>query len=107
MALPLDGPLEGTLMEYASRGLCFGVSDEAIGLQRVVSMEAERFPGLAKRFVEFGYQRAEQWLSRYHREQISPSLLSSPLRRKRISIQSLNIATIFVTTNCSEQGLGV
>lgn len=69
-ALPDDAPLEATLMEFGSRVLRIALSDEKICLQRVVSMEAERFPELAARYFELGPERGQERLSRYFREQI-------------------------------------
>jgi TetR/AcrR family transcriptional regulator of autoinduction and epiphytic fitness len=68
--LPDDGPLEETLMEFGSRVLRIALSDEKICIQRVVSMEAERFPELAARYFELGPDRGQKRLSRYLREQI-------------------------------------
>lgn len=69
-ALPDDGPLEETLMEFGSRVLRIALSDEKIRLQRVVSMEAERFPEVAARYFELGPDRCYRRLSRYFCEQI-------------------------------------
>lgn len=69
-ALPDDAPLEETLMEFGSRVLRIALSDEKIQLQRVVSMEAKRFPELAARYCELGPERGYGRLSRYFREQI-------------------------------------
>ena len=69
-ALPDDAPLEQTLMEYGSRVLRISLSDEKICMQRVVSMEAERFPELAARYFEMGPDRGREILSRYLRGQI-------------------------------------
>ncbi len=69
-ALPDDAPLEETLMEFGSRVLRIALSDEKIRLQRVISMEAERFPELAARYFELGPDRGYERLSRYLCEQI-------------------------------------
>jgi TetR/AcrR family transcriptional regulator, mexJK operon transcriptional repressor len=69
-ALPDDAPLEEALMEFGSRVLRIALSDEKIHLQRVVNMEAERFPELAERYFELGPERGQERLSRYLREQI-------------------------------------
>jgi len=69
-ALPMDGPLEETLIEFGSRVLRVALSDEKIRLERVVSMEAERFPELGRRFYEVGPKRGQEQLSRYLKEQI-------------------------------------
>jgi TetR/AcrR family transcriptional repressor of mexJK operon len=69
-ALPMDDPLEDTLMEFGSRVLRIALSDEKIRLERVVSMEAERFPELAQRFFEVGPKRGHEELARYLEEQI-------------------------------------
>lgn len=69
-ALPDDAPLEETLMEFGSRVLRIALSDEKVRLQRVVSMEAERFPELAARYFELGPDRGQERLSRYLCEQI-------------------------------------
>jgi TetR/AcrR family transcriptional regulator, mexJK operon transcriptional repressor len=69
-ALPDDAPLEQTLMEFGSRVLRIALSDEKIHLQRVINMEAERFPELAVRYFELGPDRGQERLSRYLRGQI-------------------------------------
>jgi hypothetical protein len=46
------------------------IVDVQIRLRRVVSMEAERFPKLARRFYELGPKRNLEELSRYFHEQI-------------------------------------
>lgn len=74
-ALPLDGPLEERLMEFGARILRISLADDLIRLQRVVSMQAERFPELARRFYEIGPKRAVEKLSGYLREQIKRNVL--------------------------------
>ena len=69
-ALPVDAPLEETLMEFGARVLRIALSEEKIRLQRVVSMEAERFPELAARYFELGPDRGCERLSLYFCEQI-------------------------------------
>ena len=69
-ALPDDASLEETLLEFGSRVLRIALSDEKIRLQRVVSMEAERFPEVAARYLELGPDRGYERLSRYFCEQI-------------------------------------
>lgn len=69
-ALPDDASLEQTLMEFGSRVLRIALSDEKIHLQRVISMEAERFPELAVRYFELGPDRGQERLTRYLRGQI-------------------------------------
>jgi len=69
-ALPDDAPTEKTLMEFGSRVLRIALSDEKIRLQRVVGMEAERFPELAARYFELGPDRGQKRLSRYLCRQI-------------------------------------
>jgi TetR/AcrR family transcriptional regulator, mexJK operon transcriptional repressor len=69
-SLPDDAPMEETLMEFGSRVLRIALSDEKIHLQRVINMEAERFPELAERYFELGPERGQERLSRYLRGQI-------------------------------------
>lgn len=69
-ALSVDGTIEAALMEIGTRILRVAAAKEKIRLERVVSMEAERFPELAQRFYELGPQRGQQEMSRYLREQI-------------------------------------
>ena len=69
-ALPVDGPLEATLTEFGTRVLRVCLSDQKIRLERVVSMEADRFPELAQRFFELGPKRGHEELGRYLKEQI-------------------------------------
>lgn len=68
--LPCDAPVEDALLEFGSRVLRIALSDEKIRLERVVSMEAERFPELAAHFLEVGPKRGHEQLSRYFKEQI-------------------------------------
>lgn len=75
-ALPVEGELEQTLMEFGSRVLQVALSKQKIRLERVVSMEAERFPELARRFFELGPKRGHQELSRYLEEQIKRGRLA-------------------------------
>lgn len=74
-ALPADGPIEKTLMEFGARVLRISDADEQLRLQRVVSMEAERFPELAHRFYELGPKRVLDELSRYLKVQIKAGRL--------------------------------
>lgn len=69
-SLPEDAPLEETLTEFGARVLRIALSDEKIHLQRVINMEAERFPELAERYFELGPERCQERLSRYLRGQI-------------------------------------
>jgi len=69
-ALPVDEPLEETLIEFGSRILRIALSEEKIRLERVVSMEAERFPELAQRYFELGPKRGHEELGRCLKEQI-------------------------------------
>jgi TetR/AcrR family transcriptional regulator of autoinduction and epiphytic fitness len=75
MALPADGPIEDALIEFGSRVLRITLSDKQIRLQRVISMEAERFPELSQRFFELGPTRGYEELSRYLNEQIKREYL--------------------------------
>ena len=74
-ALPIEGTLEQTLMEFGSRILRISLSEEKVRLERVISMEAERFPELAARFFELGPKRGHEKLSRYLKEQIKKKRL--------------------------------
>ena len=69
-ALPVDGPLKETLTEFGARVLRIAMSEEKIRLERVVNMEADRFPELAAHFFELGPKRGHQELARYLKEQI-------------------------------------
>src|SRR5215472_3265166 len=59
-SLPVNGPLQETLTEFGSRVLRVCLTDEKIRLERVVSMEAERFPELALHFFELGPKRGHE-----------------------------------------------
>jgi TetR/AcrR family transcriptional regulator of autoinduction and epiphytic fitness len=74
-ALLDDAPLEEALTEFGWRVLRIALSDEKIRLQRVISMEAERFPELAARYFELGPDRCTERLTRYLCEQIKRSRL--------------------------------
>lgn len=74
-SLPQESPLEETLIEFGSRVLKIALSEEKIRLERVVSMEAERFPELAAHFVEIGPMRGQEKLASYLKEQIKKGRL--------------------------------
>src|SRR5579862_583887 len=88
-ALPVDAPLEETLLDFSSRVLRIALSKEKIRLERVVSMEAERFPELAAHFLEVGPKRGHAELSRYFKEQIK--------RRRLIPEDSCLMAEHFIS----------
>lgn len=69
-ALAVEGPIEAALMELGARILRVAAAKDKVRLERVVSMEAERFPELAERFYELGPQRGQELMSRYLQEQI-------------------------------------
>ncbi len=69
-ALPIDAPIERTLKKFGSRLLQLALSEDQIGLLRVLSMESSRFPELGERFYELGPKRGITQLGHYMREQI-------------------------------------
>lgn len=70
-ALPVDLPIEGTLLEYGRRLLTLALSPEQIALIRVVGMESLRFPQLGERLYELGPKRGHMFLSGYLAEQVT------------------------------------
>jgi TetR/AcrR family transcriptional regulator, mexJK operon transcriptional repressor len=69
-SLPEERPIEEALQKFGSALIRLALSKEQIALIRVVSMEAARFPELAKRFYELGPKRAEETLAAYFRKQV-------------------------------------
>ena len=65
-----DLPIEQTLKEYGFQLMQLVLSENQIGMVRVISMEASRFPDLGKRFYELGPGRGVAILSNYMEEQI-------------------------------------
>lgn len=88
--LTVDGPIEAALMEIGARILRVAAAKDKLRLERVVSMEAERFPELAERFYELGPQRAQQEMSRYLQEQIK----RGRLRREDSSLMAEHLLSL-------------
>ena len=63
-------PIEQTLKEYGFRLMQLALSENQLGMVRVISMEASRFPDLGKRFYELGPGRGVAILASYMEEQI-------------------------------------
>jgi TetR/AcrR family transcriptional regulator, mexJK operon transcriptional repressor len=64
-------PVAEGLRTFAYGLLRFALSPDQISLVRMISMEAERYPELARRYYERGPKRGEQALSAYCKEQIT------------------------------------
>jgi AcrR family transcriptional regulator len=62
--------IESTLQQFGVNLLDIALSPGQISLIRVISMESERHPELAKRFYEIGPRRGEQALAAYLAVQI-------------------------------------
>ncbi|HEY4045227.1 MAG TPA: TetR/AcrR family transcriptional regulator [Acidobacteriaceae bacterium] len=76
-SLPAEPPIEDTLRNFGSALIRFALSKEQIALVRVVSMEAARFPDLARRFYELGPKRGEEALAAYFTKQVKKGRLSN------------------------------
>ena len=63
-------PMEQTLKDYGFRLMQLALSENQLGMIRVISMEASRFPDLGKRFYELGPGRGVAILVNYMEEQI-------------------------------------
>jgi TetR/AcrR family transcriptional regulator, mexJK operon transcriptional repressor len=63
-------PIEQTLKDYGFRLMQLALSENQLGMIRVISMEASRFPDLGKRFYELGPGRGVAILVNYMEEQI-------------------------------------
>jgi TetR/AcrR family transcriptional repressor of mexJK operon len=63
-------PIEQTLKDYGFRLMQLALSENQLGMIRVISMEASRFPDLGKRFYELGPGRGVAILASYMEEQI-------------------------------------
>ncbi len=74
-ALPLNGPIEKTLREFAMTILQASLSPIQIGLIRMMSMESKRFPELGRRFYELGAGRGKALLAQYLAEQTRGGVL--------------------------------
>ena len=74
--LPAEPPMKETLHAFGIRFMKVGLSDAQIRLLRVVSMEANNFPQLARRFFEIGPQRGQKALADYMGKQIALGRLS-------------------------------
>ena len=68
--LPSERSLEDTLREYGTRFLRAVLSEEQIGLLRLISMESSRFPALGERFFELGPERGQAFLTEYFALQV-------------------------------------
>lgn len=65
-----EPPIEQTLNDYGLRLMQLALSENQLGMVRVISMESPRFPGLGKRFYELGPGRGITVLAGYLEEQI-------------------------------------
>lgn len=74
-------PVSETLEAFGYGLLKFGLSGDQVALIRMISMEAQRYPALARRYYESGPKRGEQALAGYCAEQIKRGRLkqSDPL----------------------------
>ena len=63
-------PMEQTLKDYGFRLMQLALSENQLGMIRVISMEASRFPDLGRRFYELGPGRGVAILVNYMEEQI-------------------------------------
>ena len=84
--------LEKTLRNFGGNLLHIALSREQISLIRMISMESERYPELARRFYEIGPKRGEEALASYFAAQIRIGHLrkEDPLRMAR---QFMNLIT--------------
>lgn len=69
-ALPVDPPVEETLLNFGSALIRLALSQDQVALARVVGMESARFPALGQKFFELGPKRGRQELSTYFTKQI-------------------------------------
>jgi TetR/AcrR family transcriptional regulator of autoinduction and epiphytic fitness len=69
-ALQPELPIEQTLKDYGFRLMQLALSENQLGMIRVISMEASRFPDLGRRFYELGPGRGVAILVNYMEEQI-------------------------------------
>jgi TetR/AcrR family transcriptional regulator, mexJK operon transcriptional repressor len=69
-ALSSNAPLAQALHEFGSNLIRLALTQEQVGLVRLISMESERFPRLAQRFLELGPALGLKTLAAYMRQNI-------------------------------------
>jgi TetR/AcrR family transcriptional repressor of mexJK operon len=74
-SLPEDPPIEDTLRNFGSALIRIAISKQQLGLVRVISMEAAKFPELGKRYYELGPKRGEEALAAYLTKQVEKGRL--------------------------------
>ena len=89
-SLPEEPPIEDTLHNFGSALIRVALSKEQIALIRVVSMEASKFPELARRFYELGPKHGEETLAAYFTKQVEKGrLLNEDTRQMAQHFMSL------------------
>jgi TetR/AcrR family transcriptional repressor of mexJK operon len=73
--LSTEGPPEAVLASFADLVLERILSDEGIGLQKIIYMESSRFPEVAKVFFEFGPQRTAKAMADYFNAQVKKGVM--------------------------------
>lgn len=68
-------PIPEVLRTFSYGLLEFGLSGDQVALIRMISMEAQRYPELARRYYECGPKRGEEALGNYCAEQIGAGRL--------------------------------
>ena len=68
--LPERGTLKKSLRQFSSNLIHIALSPEQMSLIRMIGMEAERYPELARRFYENGPKRGEESLAAYLATQV-------------------------------------
>jgi TetR/AcrR family transcriptional repressor of mexJK operon len=83
-------PPEKVLPAFAAKILEKILSDDGIGLQKLVQMESKRFPAVARLFFELGPQRTLRSLGRYLDSQVTQKRLrtSDLMMRRSLGVLS-------------------
>jgi TetR/AcrR family transcriptional repressor of mexJK operon len=90
-----DEEIENALKAFGERLLMLILLDDAVAIDRVVSMEAQRFPELGKIFYEGGPGRMADLLTTYLKQKVSEGALSIP-HPKLAAEQFIDMVTGFL-----------
>jgi TetR/AcrR family transcriptional regulator of autoinduction and epiphytic fitness len=90
-----DEEIENALKAFGERLLMLILLDDAVAIDRVISMEAQRFPELGKIFYEGGPGRMADLLTTYLRQKVSEGVLSIS-HHKLAAEQFIDMVTGFI-----------
>jgi TetR/AcrR family transcriptional repressor of mexJK operon len=90
-----DEDIEIALKTFGERLLMLILLDDSVAIDRVISMEAQRFPELGKIFYESGPGRMAELLTTYLRQKVSEGALTIPHPRLAAE-QFIDMVTGFI-----------